>query len=83
MNAEEKVLADLNKPLKNEEISNLTGLEPGEVGKALRKLRGRGQIISRGYTSARRHMRLVTAIELIFSELSTLKERLDSIENNL
>lgn len=83
MNSEEKILDVLNKPLKNEEISNLTGLESGEVGKTLRKLRDRGQIISRGYTTARRHMRLATAIELIFSEVSNLKISLDVIENNL
>ena len=73
MNAEDKVLANLNKPMKNIEISMLTGLKSNEVSKAIRELKGKGQICSRYYTSARIHMRVATAIEMIFRELSRLK----------
>lgn len=42
MNAEDKVLANLNKPMKNIEISMVTGLKSNEVSIAIRKLRSKG-----------------------------------------
>jgi transcription initiation factor IIE alpha subunit len=83
MNAEDKVLANLNKPMKNIEISKLTGLKSNEVRIAIRKLRDKGQICSRYNTTKRIHMRLSTAIEMIFLELLRLERRLDDIENKV
>jgi predicted transcriptional regulator len=83
MNAEDKVLANLNKPMKNKEISMVTGLKSNEVSIAIRKLRGKGQICSRYDTAKRIHMRLSTAIEMIFIELLRLKRHLDGIENKV
>ena len=83
MNAEDKVLAVLNNPLKNKEISKITSLKSNEVTIAIRKLRGKGQICSRYDTAKRIHMRLSTAIEMIFIELLRLKRRLGGIENKM
>ena len=83
MNAEDKILANLNKPLKNIEISKLTGIKSNEVSSAIRKLRDKGKMCSRHLTNRRIHMRPSTAIEEIFTELSCLEKRLKNIENNL
>ena len=83
MNPEDKILANLNKPMKNIEISKLTGLKSNEVSLAIRKLRDKGKICSRYHTTKREHMRLSTAIEDIFIKLLRLEKRLGDIENNL
>ena len=74
---EEKVLAVLGKPLTNLEIERLTKLEYSNIAKILRKLHTSGGIISRGETSARRHMRLSTAIEILFDEIAKIKRTSD------
>ncbi|RZB35709.1 MAG: hypothetical protein SRB2_02836 [Desulfobacteraceae bacterium Eth-SRB2] len=83
MKAEDKVLAVLDNPLTNIEIKKITGLNSDEVRKALRTLRNQDQIYSKGYTSARRHMRLTTAIDEIFKKLSEIGRRLEYVENNI
>jgi len=76
MDNTEKVLSVLVKPLTNIEISYYTKINHREVGKILGQLRDSGLIISSGATAARRHMRLSTAIEMLFTRTSRLERAL-------
>ncbi len=69
--------------LTNIQIAILTRIGHKKVSKALKQLRNKGMIISRGATSARRHMRLATAIEQNLTEVLNLNTRLRLLERNL
>ena len=84
---EERVLKVLDKPLRNYDIEKQTGLPRKDVAKALKSLRAKGHIISRGATAARVHMRLAAAIEDIYrwvgGNIYEIHEKLSNIERRL
>jgi len=71
----EKVLAAMKKPRTRIEIAKITKLPKEDVSKVILKLEKNGIVISRGSTSARRHMTLAAAIEVLFRELKHLSRK--------
>ena len=77
---EEKVLGCLSGPLTNVEISKRTRLSSVEVSKTIRKLSKKGEIISIGYTTSRKHMRLASAITIALDRLRDIDRRVRVLE---
>lgn len=77
---EEKVLSVLNRPLTNIEISKRTRLNSIEVSKTIRKLSQKGKVVSIGYTSSRKHMRLAAAITMVLDRLRDVDCRVRVLE---
>ena len=75
-NEEKRVLEVCSKPSTRIKIAEATGLSLGDVSKVIRKLEKKGLIISRGYTTARKHMTLAAAINELFTEVHRLASKI-------
>jgi transcription initiation factor IIE alpha subunit len=72
-----KILAALEKVMTNAEIATATGINRADVGPALKRLRAAGLIVSRGATNKRIHMRMASAIEMLFERTDELQLQLN------
>ena len=81
-NIKEKVFEVLVSPMTNVDVYKKLNktIPKKDVDRAIRDLRSEGKVVSLGWTAARKHMRLSTAIEELFYEMKRLKKRKLRIE---
>lgn len=72
---EQRILEALRRPRTQAELASSTGLHYKDVAKLVKKLQRQGLIVSRGYTSARKHMTLAAAIDVLFDQLHRVAQK--------
>lgn len=69
---QQEVLEVIQTPRTRIEIAELTKLPIKSVSKIIRQLEKQGLVITRGRTSARRHMSLVAAINELYDKIGSM-----------